>query len=219
MRRWGVVLALAGVVVMTACAPAVVVSRGPTDRGEVALTFDVAYDVSNTVAFLDVLQQYQVEATIFSTGEWADANPELVSRMATDGHLVANHSYSHPDFTALSDAEIAGQLAAADAAISARTNHSTKPYVRPPYGAQNSRVNRVLGNEGYRFDVLWTVDSLGWQGRSSSEVVQRCLDRAGPGVIYMFHMSVQADLDALPWIIQGLRDEGYTFARLDTWFP
>jgi peptidoglycan/xylan/chitin deacetylase (PgdA/CDA1 family) len=219
MRRWGVVLALAGVVVMTACAPAVVVSRGPTDRGEVALTFDVAYDVSNTEAFLDVLQQYQVEATIFSTGEWADANPELVSRMATDGHLVANHSYSHPDFTALSDAEIAGQLAAADAAISARTNHSTKPYVRPPYGAQNSRVNRVLGNEGYRFDVLWTVDSLGWQGRSSSEVVQRCLDRAGPGVIYMFHLSVQADLDALPWIIQGLRDEGYTFARLDTWFP
>ena len=125
MRRRGVVLALAGVVVMTACAPAVVVSRGPTDRGEVALTFDVAYDVSNTAAFLDVLQRYQVEATIFSTGEWADANPELVSRMATDGHLVANHSYSHPDLTALSDAEIAGQLAAADAAISARTNRST----------------------------------------------------------------------------------------------
>ena len=219
MRRAGVVLALAGVLGMTACAPAVVVSGGPTDRGEVALTFDVAYDVSYTAAFLDVLQQYQAEATIFVTGEWADANPELVSRMATDGHLVANHSYSHPDFTALSDAEIARQLAAADAAISARTNQSTKPYVRPPYGAQNNRVNRLLGNEGYRFDVLWTVDSLGWQGRSSSEVVQRCLDRAGPGVIYMFHLSVQADLDTLPWIIQELRDDGYTFVRLDTWFP
>ena len=48
---------------------------------------------------------------------------------------------------------------------------------------------------------------------------KRCLDRATPGVIYMFHLSVKADLDALPWIIQGLRDNGYTLVRLDTWVP
>ena len=131
MRRGRGALALAGMVVLTACTAAVVVSGGPTDRGEVALTFDVAYDVSYTAAFLDVLLQYQVAATIFVTGEWADANPELVSRMATDGHLVANHSYSHPDFTDLSDAEIARQLAAADAAISpGRTTRRSRTSAR-----------------------------------------------------------------------------------------
>jgi peptidoglycan/xylan/chitin deacetylase (PgdA/CDA1 family) len=217
MRRKGVLLGLAGLVVMTACAPAVVVSRGPTDRPEVALTFDVAYDTAYTSAFLDVLKQYQVAATIFVTGEWADANPALLIRMASEGHLVANHSYSHPDFTTISDAAIAGQLAQAEAAISARTNRSTKPYFRPPYGAQNDRVNQVLGNEGFRYDVLWTVDSLGWRGLSFPEVVKRCLDRAAPGVIYMFHLSVKADLDGLPWIIQWLRDNGYTLVRHDTW--
>ena len=80
-------------------------------------------------------------------------------------------------------------------------------------------MNRLLGNEGYHYDVLWTVDSLGWKGRPFSDVVKRCLDRATPGVIYMFHLSVKADLDAPPWIIQGLRDNGYTLVRLDTWFP
>ena len=218
MRRAGGLLAVASLVLLTGCTPAMVVSGGPKDRGEVALTFDVAYDVTYTAAFLDVLHQYQVPATIFMTGEWADANPELTSRMATDGHLVANHSYSHPDFTKLSDAEIVRQLAAAEAAISARTNHSTKPYFRPPYGAQNARVNRLLGQEGYRYDVLWTVDSWGWRGLSFPQVVKRCLDRAGPGVIYMFHLGVPADLDALPWIIQWLRDNGYTMVRLDSWF-
>ena len=219
MRRGGAVLALAGLAVMTACAPAVVVSGGPTDRGEAALTFDVAYDVSYTVAFLDVLNSTRPRPRSSSTGEWADANPELVSRMATDGHLVANHSYSHPDLTALSgrrDRPPAGGRRRRDLGQDEPIDEAVR---RPPYGAQNSRVNRLLGNEGYRLDVLCTVDSLGWQGRSLLEVVQRCLDCARARCHYMLHLSVKADLDALRWIIQGLRDDGYTFARLDTWFP
>ncbi len=218
MRRAGTSFVVAAVLALAACAPAAVVSRGPGDRPEVAMTFDVAYDTRYTAAFLDVLASYQVPATIFMTGEWADANPDLVSRMAADGHLVANHSYSHPDFTTISDTEIARQLARADAAISARTGRSTKPYVRPPFGAQNSRVNQVFGNEGYRYDVLWTVDSLGWKGLSAPDVVKRCLDRAVPGAILMFHLSAPSDLTALPWIIQWLRDHGYTLVRLDAWF-
>ena len=218
MSRTRALLMLAGLAVMTACGPAVVVSRGPTDRREVTLTFDVAYDARYTAAFLDVLEQFDVPATMFVTGQWADTNPTLVSRMAAEGHLVANHSYSHPDFTTISDAEVSRQLALAEAAISARTNQSTKPYVRPPYGAQDARVNQVLGNEGFRYDVLWTVDSLGWKGLSAPEVVKRCLDRVVPGAVLMFHLSAKSDLDALPWIIQWLRDNGYGLVRLDSWF-
>jgi hypothetical protein len=77
----------------------------------------------------------------------------------------------------------------------------------------------VLGNEGFRYDVLWTVDSLGWKGLTAPEVVKRCIDRAGPGVLYMFHLSAKADLDALPWIIQWLRNHGYSFVRMDAWWP
>jgi peptidoglycan/xylan/chitin deacetylase (PgdA/CDA1 family) len=215
MRRFGALLLL---VLVTGCTSAAVVDRGPTDRREAALTFDVAYDARYTGAFLDVLKRYQVRATMFVTGEWADANPALVRRMAAEGHLVGNHSYDHPDFTTITDAELSRQVASAEGAISARTNRSTKPYFRPPYGAQNAHVNQLLGNEGFRYDVLWTVDSLGWKGLSVPEVVKRCLDRAAPGAVFMFHLSAKPDLDALPWIIQWLQDNRYTLVRLDRWF-
>jgi peptidoglycan/xylan/chitin deacetylase (PgdA/CDA1 family) len=218
MRRTFALLALVGALVMAACAPAAVVGRGPTGRRDVTLTFDVAYDARYTASFLDVLRRYGVKATMFVTGEWADANPALVRRMANEGHLVGNHSYSHPEFTKISDREIARQLARTDAAISARTNRSTKPYFRPPYGAQDARVNRGLGDEGYRYDVLWTVDSLGWKGLTAPEVVRRCIERAAPGAILMFHLSAKPDLDALPWVIQWLRNNNYRLVRLDAWW-
>ena len=138
MRRLRGLSMLVGLVVISACAPAAVVSKGPVEAQEIAMTFDVAYDVRYTAAFLDVLKAFAVPATIFVTGEWADTNPDLVGRMAAEGHLVANHSYSHPDFRTISDAEVADQLARADAAISSRTGRSTKPYFRPPYGAQDA---------------------------------------------------------------------------------
>ena len=217
MRRAGVLLGLV-VATTTSCAPAIVVSRAPTERREVTLTFDTAYDTRYTAPILDWLQRLDVDATMFVTGEWADANPTLVTRMAREGHLVGNHSYSHRDFTGISDADATSQLARAEAAISARTSRSTKPYFRPPFGAQDDRVNQLLGNEGYRYDVLWTVDSLGWKGLTAAQVVTRVLDRVVPGAILMFHLSVKADLDALPWIITWLRDQGYRIVRLDAWF-
>jgi peptidoglycan/xylan/chitin deacetylase (PgdA/CDA1 family) len=155
---------------------------------------------------------------MFVTGEWAQTNPALVQRMASEGHLVANHTYSHPDLRTVSDEAVLNELARTDAAISALTKRTTKPFVRPPYGAQDARVNRLFGNAGFRYDVLWTVDSFGWNGLTWQQVVKRCLDRSAPGTIYMFHLGAQADLDALPWIVQWHLDNGYTIVRLDAWY-
>jgi peptidoglycan-N-acetylglucosamine deacetylase len=215
VRRSLVIVALA---LLTACAPAQVIDRGPADAREVTLTFDTAYDTQYTAAVLDVLDDFDVDATMFVTGEWAEANPDLLRRMVAEGHLVGNHSYSHPDMTTISDAAVTGQLQRAEDAILSRTNRSTKPYFRPPYGAQNAHLNQLLGNEGFRYDVLWTVDSWGWRGLTGPEVVKRSLDRAAPGTMYMFHLAAPSDLWALPWIIQWLRDHGYRIVQLDDWY-
>ncbi len=217
-RRRTTSLLLAAAVVLAGCAPATVVDRGPTGKREVTLTFDGAYDARFTGRILDVLRDMGVKATFFVTGEYAERFPDSVARMASEGHLVGNHSHSHPDFTTISDEDVADELALADAAVAAASGRSTAPYFRPPYGAQDARINQLLGAHGYRYDVLWTVDSLGWKGLSTPEVVARCIGRAAPGTIFMFHLGAPADLGALPWIIQWLRDQSYRIVRLDAWY-
>ena len=198
--------------------PAQVTWSGPATTNEIAITFDAHYDVSFTPGILDALEAAGATATFFVTGEWATAHPDWLQRMVAEGHLVATHSYDHPDFTKMSDAAIVDQLNRSDAAITAATGHTAKPFVRPPFGANNARVNQILGDQGYRYDVLWTIDSGGWMGLRFDQIVHRVLDRAVPGAIVVFHESVAADLQALPWIVAGLHDRGYTFVRLDTWF-
>jgi len=72
-----------------------------------------------------------------------------------------------------------------------------------------------VAQEGYRYVLGWTVDSLGWEGLSSAAITQRCLSRAVPGAIYLFHVGSQSqDAKALPAVIDGLRAQAYTFGRL-----
>jgi peptidoglycan-N-acetylglucosamine deacetylase len=197
--------------------------RGPADRRVVALTFDAGSDAGYADRILDVLAAEGVVASFGMTGAWADAHPDLVRRMAAEGHLLMNHSYDHPSFTGYSTgarpldrAQRQEQLRRADDAIRrATTGTGTQPWFRPPYGDTDASVLADVGAAGYQWSVMWTVDSLGWRGIPAGEIAQRCLTRAEPGAIYLFHVgSASADADALPTIIDGLRAAGYGFATV-----
>ena len=197
--------------------------RGPASRDVVALTFDAGSDCGYAAQILDILAAEGIKATFGMTGRWAETNPDLVRRMADEGHLLLNHTYDHRSFTgastgaaALTAAERRDELARADQAVAAITGRSMAPWFRPPYGDVDASVNADLGAAGYRWNVLWTVDSLGWKGLSADDIEARCLDRAGAGVIYLFHVGSQSqDAAALPDLIAGLRDRGYGFVRVD----
>ncbi len=202
--------------------PAVAVRRGPSDRPVVALTFDAGWDTGYAAAILDTLAAEGVRASFGLTGRWTEANPALVARMAAEGHQLVNHTWSHPSFTGastgsrpLSTAERLDQLARAEAAIVAASGTTTKPWFRPPYGDEDASVRADVGSAGYAYEGLWTVDSLGWKGIPAAEITERCLTRAEPGAIYLFHVgAAAADAQALPAIIDGLRAQGYRFATL-----
>jgi peptidoglycan/xylan/chitin deacetylase (PgdA/CDA1 family) len=202
--------------------PAAVVHRGDPSRTVVALTFDAGSDVGYASEILDVLAANHVPATFGMTGRWAEANPALVGRMAAEGHQLVNHSYDHPSFTgrstgrpALSRGERLDQLARTEAAVRAAANTTTLPWFRPPYGDEDPSVRADVAGGGYRYELLWTVDSLGWRGISPDEVVQRCLERAVPGAIFLLHVGAEStDHDALQRIIDGLRARGYEFATV-----
>jgi peptidoglycan/xylan/chitin deacetylase (PgdA/CDA1 family) len=207
--------------VVAAATAAPVAVRGTS--GEVALTFDAGADRGYAEDILDILQEQHVLASFGITGVWARANPELVRRMAADGHLVFNHTLDHRSFTGVSD-KLGGlsptrrraELDDADAIIAPLLGHTTKPWYRLPYGDDDAQVAADLAPDGYTHKLGWTVDSLGWRGSPSADIVARCLKLAAPGGIYVFHVGrASQDAIALPQIIAGLRDKGFGFRRAD----
>jgi len=185
----------------------------------VSLTFDAGSDAGSTSTILDVLGSYGVRATFALTGEWVEQNPELATRIVVEGHVVMNHSYDHPSFTGASSDDVVlttaarwDQLDRAETSIRSITGATSLPYFRPPFGDQDASVARDAGARGYRFLVMWTVDSLGWKGLPAADVVTRCVDHAQPGAIILFHVgSASTDAAALPDIIEQLRARGYHF--------
>jgi peptidoglycan/xylan/chitin deacetylase (PgdA/CDA1 family) len=107
------------------------------------------------------------------------------------------------------------QLDRAEQAISSIAGRSSLPYFRPPFGDYDESVARDAGARGYRYLVMWTVDSLGWKGLDPGDVITRCLDGAAPGAILMFHVgSASTDVEALPEIIDQLTARGYGLASI-----
>lgn len=195
--------------------PALVIDRGTSGRHEVALTFDAGSDVGFAEAILDYLDAEGIRVSFGMTGSWAEDNPALVARMADAGHVLMNHTASHPHMTAISSDDRLAELASADATVSAITGRSMQPYFRPPFGEYDASVLADIARAGYTYSVMWTVDSLGWKGLDPDDVTQRCLDRAVDGAILMFHVgSASTDFEALPDIVAGLRADGYSFVTI-----
>ena len=141
----------------TSGVPASVVTRGDPDRRIVALTFDAGSDTGFTAQILDVLARSSVPATFGITGKWAEANPDLVRRIAGAGHVLMNHTYDHRSFTGvsarpalLSAAERRADVERTEEIIRGLTGRTTRPWFRPPYGDYDASVNAVVGALGYR---------------------------------------------------------------------
>jgi len=201
---------------------ATVVRTVSTSNKVVVLTFDAGADAGFTSAILDTLRDENIKASFGMTGKWAEANPALVRRIADEGHDFINHTWSHDSFTGFStnDSPLTreqrfDELTRTEDLIKSLTGVSTKPFFRPPYGDYDAGVNRDLYAQGYTYNIMWTVDSLGWKGISKEEITRRVVDGSVPGAIHLMHVGEQSqDAAALPAIISELKAKGYTFARI-----
>jgi len=204
-----------------------VVRKGEPNEKTVFLTFDAGADAGFTTQILDTLKANDIVAGLSVTGRWAEQNPELLRRIAQEGQTLINHSYDHPSFTGLStskppltQAERWKQLDKTEAIVKGLAGVSTRPYFRPPYGDYDESVNADLYARGYTYNLMWTVDSLGWNGLAAEAIVERCLSLAEPGAIYVFHVaSASQDAAALQDIIDGLREMGYAFGSVPALVP
>ena len=93
---------------------------------------------------------------------------------------------------------------------------STKPYFRPPYGDYDASVLADVYTRGYKYNVMWSTDSLGWKGYTKQQILQRVLDGLKPGAVYLFHVGSESqDGPALQSIISELRKRGYGFVTIN----
>jgi peptidoglycan/xylan/chitin deacetylase (PgdA/CDA1 family) len=197
--------------------------RLPTSEPVVALTFDAGANADGVPSILATLRQYGVPATFFLTGQWVQSFPASAGQIAASrSYAIGNHSYDHPDFTTLTDAQVRAEVAQAESAIAGATGRDTHPLFRFPFGARDARTIGIVNSMGYG-SIRWTVDTLGWQGtsggQSEASVVSRVMNAASAGEIVLMHVGSAPDgstLDAsaLPAVIQGLQARGFRFVNL-----
>jgi peptidoglycan/xylan/chitin deacetylase (PgdA/CDA1 family) len=204
-----------------------VYDRGTSGRNEIALTFDAGADRGYAEEILDTLAEYGVKASFGITGHWADENPDLVERMAKEGHMIFNHTWTHRSFTGYSTAdwdegvlstEERGKELNDTAEIITEVTHGYEaaPYFRPPYGDLDDSVLADVAAEGYWITVMWTCDSLGWNGASVEQIVDRCGAQADAGDIILMHVGAESlDAEALPALIETLEDGGFELVTVE----
>lgn len=197
-----------------------------TKNKKVALTFDDG-PCRYTPQVLAVLEQYSVKATFFMTGRNANRYPERVRLVYAQGHQIANHTWSHPFLTKLSNAAIAKEMQVTnnrlERIICGGQQCSFKvDYMRPPYGNTNKRVNGVLSTLGFHI-IKWNITSndcfLIRDGKGPRAIVDTVFSQKRRNKeVVLFHDgggSRQAVVKALPLIIERYRWLGYQFVRVD----
>lgn len=197
-----------------AAAPSQVIRQADTPEQLVVLTFDAGSDLGHTYRILEILRTHGIKATFFLTGRWVDDHPQAARDIVAAGHELGNHTYSHPDLTAISDAEVQDQLARAATSIERATGLKQSLF-RPPFGAYDQRVLDLVGRAGFDWTVMWTVDSLDWKEIPAAEIRARVLNALRPGAIVLMHLGSGTQTpQALELLIQDFRHRGYQMATV-----
>lgn len=221
-RVAAVALALALAGAAGATRRGVEVERLPTKAKVVALTFDGAWDDSGVPRILAALARHHATATFFVTGSWVKRYRSAARRIARH-YPLANHSWSHPQMTGLSNAAIRKEVRRAAWWIHAVSGHGPRPLFRFPYGDRDARTVRVVNGLGYT-SVRWSIDTWGWmgptEGQSRATVIHRVATMLTPGAIVLLHIGANRDgstldADALPAILTLLERRGYRTVGLE----
>nr|WP_276355833.1 delta-lactam-biosynthetic de-N-acetylase [Cohnella sp. YIM B05605] len=190
---------------------------GDVGRKELYLTFDNGYENGYTTRILDTLKEKQVPAAFFVTGHFVKDQPDLVRRMAAEGHLIGNHSWSHPDLSQSGPERIRSEMEKVRAETAALTGRPDMRFMRPPRGIFNGRMLEECRKLGYT-GVFWSVAYKDWDvnhQRGGQYAYQSVLGQLHPGAVILLHSVSRDNAEALGRIIDDARKQGYEFKSLD----
>ncbi|WP_374523140.1 polysaccharide deacetylase family protein [Streptomyces malaysiensis] len=174
----------------------------------VALTFD-AGPSGNTPRLLKILKREHVHATFFMLGKnHIVKHPDLVRRIADEGHELANHTWSHKILTKTDSDEVRSEITRVQDAV-ARLTGRTPLLMRPPQGRTDERVSKICRELGVA-QVLWSVTAKDYQTTDSALIEKRVLDQTKRDGIILLHDIYKGTVPAVPGILAKLKKDGYT---------
>jgi peptidoglycan/xylan/chitin deacetylase (PgdA/CDA1 family) len=195
------------------------ITRGVTHERQVAITFDACATRKGWYGFdrdvFEILEREQVPATIFVSGRWVDTHPEAMADLARDPLIeFGDHSYDHPHMTEVSSAQVGDEIDRTEAALGRYGRRAVA--FRPPFGEWNRRVLAIVG-ERQLPTITWDVISGDPSARTTTAgMIRAVVGQARPGSIIVFHINGRGwkTHEALPAILQGLRERGFRFVQI-----
>ncbi len=190
---------------------------GDTQKKTIYLTFDEGYENGYSEKILDVLKQYDVKATFFVTKSYIRDNTELIKRMVAEGHIVGNHSVTHPDMTKLTKEQIAKEITECAEYFKEVTGKDMPHFFRPPEGVYSIHSLEQTQALGYK-TIFWSFAYGDWDVNNQpgkQGAYDMVMQNYHNGSIMLLHAVSQSNTEALPDIIESLREKGYTFMSLE----
>jgi peptidoglycan-N-acetylmuramic acid deacetylase len=190
---------------------------GDITKKEIYLTFDNGYENGYTVKVLDILNEKKVPAAFFVTGHYVKDQPELLKRMVNEGHIIGNHSWSHPDMSQISNSRLKEELEKLKVEFSKTTGQKEMHFMRPPRGIFSERMLEVSKELGYT-NVFWSIAYKDWDihvQKGWKYAYDNVISQLHPGAVILLHTVSKDNAEALDKIIDAARKRGYEFKSLD----
>lgn len=191
---------------------------GDDSEKVIYLTFDAGYENGYTDSILNTLKKHNVSAAFFLVGNYLDTKPELVKRMVEEGHIVGNHTYSHPDMSAISTVEaFSEEITKLEDKYKEVTGKNLLKFYRPPRGKFSEENLNMAKAMGYK-TVFWSLAYVDWledKQPTKEEAFSKLLTRIHPGAVVLLHSTSRTNCEILDELITKWKDMGYTFKSID----
>jgi peptidoglycan-N-acetylmuramic acid deacetylase len=195
---------------------------GNTAQPVLYLTFDAGYENGYTAKILDILKKHEVTAAFFLVGNYLEKNPDLVRRMAAEGHIVGNHTMHHPDMSKIADpAAFQKELEELEKLYISITGQKMAKFYRPPQGIYSEANLQMAKDLGYK-TVFWSLAYMDWQNDNqptAAYALEKLIPRTHNGAVVLLHSTSKTNAEILDELLTKWKEMGYTFGTLEDLFP
>lgn len=193
---------------------------GDANQKKIYITFDAGFENGNTERILDALKKHGVKATFFLVGNYFETQPELVKRMAEEGHTIGNHTYSHPDMSKIGDIQSFQTELQKNEALYRDILGSEMPKLyRPPQGKFCEENLKMAQQLGYS-TVFWSLAYVDWytdDQPTPEQAFSKLLPRIHPGAVVLLHSTSSTNAEILDELLTKWEETGYTFGDLEAY--
>lgn len=194
---------------------------GKTDEKVLYLTFDAGYENGYTDEILDILKKHGVKAAFFLVGDYLERNGDLVRRMVEEGHIVGNHTASHPDMSKISDkAAFTKELQEVETLFREITGKELPKFYRPPQGVYSQQNLEHAQELGYQ-TVFWSLAYADWDNNKQPTrdyAFSKLMPRTHNGAVILLHATSKTNAEILDELLTTWKNNGYRFETIDQLF-